>query len=147
MYTVCSLVVAVRKILALALMFVLAVSLATDSGFARPAANGSRVQAGDPSRWREQVAHLPPGGLIEVRLVSDEKVRGRLGVVESDAFALKLQDSSAPDRRIAFTDVKSVKAIPSTRGRVVGWIVAGVVIGAVVIALAVYLSFRHNEGV
>jgi hypothetical protein len=127
-------------------MFVLAASLATDSGFARPAANGRQDQAGHASRLREQVAHLPPGGLIEVRLLSREKVRGRLGVVESDAFAIKLQ-GAASERRIAFADVKSVKAIPSTRSSVVGWIIAGVVIGVVVVALAVYLTFRHNEGV
>jgi hypothetical protein len=137
---------AARKILASALMLVLAASLVQDSVFARPAANGRRDRAGDASRLREQVAHLPAAGLIEVRLVSRERVRGCLGVVESDAFAIKLQDA-APERRIAFADVKSVKAIPSTRSSVVGWIVAGVVIGVVVIALAVYLSFRHNEGV
>lgn len=137
---------AARKILASLLMLVLAASLVEDSMFARPAANGRRDQAGDASRLREQVAHLPAGGLIEVRLVSRERVRGRLGVVESDAFAIRLQDA-ASERRIAFADVKSVKAIPSMRGNVVGWIVAGVVIAVVVVALAVYLTFRHNEGV
>lgn len=124
----------------------LAASVATDSVFARPAANGRGDQAGDASRLREQVAHLPAGGLIEVRLVTREKVRGRLGVVESDGFAIKLQDPSASEHRIAFADVKSVKAIQGRGGRVVGWIVAGVVIGVVVVALAVYLTFRHNEG-
>ena len=141
-----SFLMAARKALASGLMFVLAASLATDSGFARPAANGRRDQAGDASRLREQVAHLPPGGLIEVRLVSREKVRGRLGVVESDGFTVQLQDPSASERRIAFADVKSVKAILNTRGRVVSWIVVGVAVAVVVVVLAVYLTYRHNEG-
>jgi len=143
---VSSFLMAARKALASGLMFVLAASLTTDLGFARPAANGRRDQAGDASRLREQIAHLPPGGLIEVRLVSREKVRGRLGVVESDGFTVQLQDPSASERRIAFADVKSVKAILSTRGRVVSWIVVGVVVAVVVVVLAVYLTYRHNEG-
>lgn len=137
---------AARKALASGLMFVLTASLAADSGFARPAANGRRNQAGDASRLREQVTHLPPGGLIEVRLVSHERVRGRLGAVELDGFALKTQDGSASERRIAFADVKSVKAIQSTRGRVVSWIVVGVAVAVVVVVVAVYLTYRHNEG-
>ena len=140
-----SFVMAARKGLASGLMFVLAASLATDSGLARPAANGRRDQAGDAGRLREQVAHLPPGGLIEVRLVSREKVRGRLGVVESDGFTVKLQDPSASERRIAFADVKSVKAILSTRNRVASWIIVGVAVAVVVVVLAVYLTYRHNE--
>lgn len=141
-----SFVMAARKFLASGLMFVFVASLAADSGFARPAANGRRGQAGDVSRLREQVAHLPPGGLIEVRLVSDEKVRGRLGAVESDAFALKLQDGSPSERRIAFADVKSVKAILSRGNRVASWIIVGVGVAVVVVVLAVYLTYRHNEG-
>ena len=138
-------VASARKALASGLMFVLAASLAADSGFARPAANG-RDQASDASRLREQVAHLPPGGLIEVRFVGREKVRGRLGVFESDGFTVKLQDPSASERRIAFADVKSVKAILSTRNRVASWIIVGVAVAVVVVVLAVYLTYHHNEG-
>ena len=142
----CSFARMARKPLASVLMFALAASLAADSGFARPAANGRRDQAADAGRLREQVARLPPGGLIEVRLVSREKVRGRLGVVESDGFTVKLQDPSASERRIAFADVKSVKAILNTRGRVVSWIIVGVAVAVGVVVLAVYLTYRHNEG-
>lgn len=137
---------AARKALASGLMFVLAASLATDSGFARPAANGRRDKAGDASRLREQVAHLQAGGLIEVRLVSREKVRGRMGAVEPDGLTVKLQDPSASERRIAFADVKSVKAILSTRNRVASWIIVGAAVAVVVVVLAVYLTYRHNEG-
>ena len=140
------LVIAARKALASALTFVLAASLATDSVFAKPPGNGRRDQAGDASRLHEQVAHLPAGSWIEVRLVSKEKIHGRLGVVDPDGFTVKLQDPSATERRIAFADVKSVKAIQSARGRAVTWIVAGALVAVVVVALVVYLSFRHNEG-
>ena len=47
---------------------------------------------------------------------------------------------------MAFIDVKSVKTIQSTRGRVAGLIIAGVLVAVVVVALATYLKFRHNEG-
>jgi hypothetical protein len=134
-----------RKILASALMFVLSAALATPS-FARPDAKGRRDQAGDAARLHEQVTHLPVGALIEVQLVNREKVRGRLGAVEADGFALKLRHPSASERRIAFADVTSVKPIQGTRSRVAIWIVAGVVVGVVVVALAILLKERHNEG-
>lgn len=135
-----------KKMLASVLMLVLAASLGTDSVFARPAANGRRDRGGDTSRLREQVVHLPPGAWIEVRFVNREKVRGRLGAVDSDGFSLTPQDRSASERRIAFADVKSVKAIQSTRSRVAVWIVAGAMVAVIVVALAVYLQYRHNEG-
>jgi hypothetical protein len=135
-----------RKILALALMFLLACSLTRNSAFARPA-NGPGDRVGNATRLREQVAHLRAGELIEVRLVNRERVHGRLGAVESDGFSLKLQDRSALERHVAFAELKAVKTMEGTRGRVAGWIVAGVLVGAVVVALAIYLTFRHNEGV
>lgn len=128
-----------RKTLASVLMFVLA-SLSADSLFATPA------NAGGSGRLRAQVAHLRAGARIEVRFVDQDRVRGRLGAVEPDGFALKLEDGSASERHIAFADVKSVKAIQSTRTKVAVWIVAGVVIVAVVAAVGVYLTFRHSGG-
>jgi hypothetical protein len=115
--------------------------------FARPAANGPGDPVGNATRLREQVAHLRAGELIEVRLVNRERVHGRLGAVESDGFSLQLQDRSALERHVAFAQVQAVKTMEGTRGRVAGWIVAGVLVGAVVVALAIYLTFRHNEGV
>jgi len=138
----CSFVIEARKTLASVLIFVLAASLTTNSVFARSAANGSSEQAGDASRLREQVAHLPASALIEVRFVNREKVRGRLGAVEPDGFALMPQDRSASERRVAFTDVKSVKAIQSKRS-VATKIAVVVVAGACVAALVIYLAARN----
>jgi hypothetical protein len=133
-----------RKMLASTLMFVLASSLAIPA-FARPDAKGRGDQAGDATRLREQVTHLRAGAWIEVRLVNREKVHGRLGAIEPDGFALKLRDPSAPERRIAFADVKSIKAIQGPRSRVAAWVVAGVLVGVLVVALAILLKERHNE--
>jgi hypothetical protein len=129
-----------RKTLASVLMFVFAASVLTDSVFASPAANGS-----DFGRLRRQVAHLRAGALIEVRFLNRENVRGRLGAVDPDGFALKLH-ASASERHVAFAEVKSVKAIQSKGSRVATWIVAGVLVLAVVAAIGVYLTFRHSKG-
>jgi len=75
-----------------------------------------------------------------------EKVRGCLGAVEPDWFKPKPQDRSASERRIAFAAVKSVKAVQGPRGKVGVWIVAGVLVTVIAVALAVYLQHRHNEG-
>jgi len=127
------------KTLASLLMFVFAASLPTDSVFASPAANGSF------GRLRRQVAHLRAGALIEVRFLNRENVRGRLGAVDPDGFALKLH-ASASERHIAFAEVKSVKAIQSKGSKVAVWIVVGVLVVAVVAAIGVYLTFRHSKG-
>jgi hypothetical protein len=113
---------------------------------ARSAPNGRRDQAGDASHMRELVTRLPAGALIEVRLFNREKVHGHLGPVKSDGFAVKSQDPSASERFMAFIDVKSVKTIQNTRGRVAVLIIAGVLVAVVVVAVAAYLKFRHNEG-
>jgi hypothetical protein len=68
-----------------------------DSGFAR-------TPAGDTSRIRCQVSQLHPGAIVEVRFISQEKVRARLAS----------SDAGAP-------------------------------IGVVIVALAIYLKYRHNE--
>jgi hypothetical protein len=134
-----------RRALASVLMSVLVAPLATAPAFARSAATGRRDQAGDASRLREQIAHLRAGARIEVRFVNRETVRGRLGAVEPDGFALMPQDRSASERRVAFAEVTSVKAIQS-RGKVaveVGVVVvAAVGVAALVIDLAVRSSLR-----
>lgn len=135
----------VRKVLACLLALVLSVSLVADPAFAKPFAHGPKDQAKDISQIRTQVARLRPGTLVEVRFISKEKARARLGESDADGFTLQIQGAAASERRVRFADVRSLRPVQSTRGKVATWIVAGALIGVVVVALAVFLKERSNE--
>jgi hypothetical protein len=134
-----------RQFVACLLTLVLSVSLGADSAFAKPLGRGPKDQASDISQIRTQVAQLRPGTLIEVRFTSKEKVRARFGESDADGFTLQTQGAAASERRVKFAEVRSLRPVQSTRGRVATWIVAGALIGVVVVALAVYLKYRSNE--
>jgi len=88
---------------------------------------------------------LRPGTLIEIRFISKEKVRARLGESDAEGFTVQTQGAAASQRRIAFAEVRSLRPVQSTRGRVATWIVAGALIGVVAVALAILLKERSNE--
>lgn len=59
---------------------------------------------------QERVLEIPPGTMIEVRLMNKHKVRGRLGEVTNEGFSLQTaQGNKVETLKIAFTDVKSLK--------------------------------------
>ena len=124
---------------------VLALLLWMDFGIAKPGRLGSDDQAGDTTRIRGQVAGLQPGTPIEVRFISNEKVRAQLGSRDADGFTLRVQGSGAPERRVRFVEVKSLKVVQSRHGRMGLWITLGVVAAVVVVALAIYTKYRNNE--
>jgi hypothetical protein len=63
-----------------------------------------------PKTVKEQMAWMPLGTLVEVRLQDDTEVRGRLSRVEDDAFTLTVsQAHDAAQRRIPFSEVRSVR--------------------------------------
>lgn len=134
-----------RRILASLLTIALSVSLSVDSGFAKPLGHGPKDQAGDISRILTQVARLRPGTLIEVRFISKEKVRARLGESDADGFTIRTQGAAASERRVKFAEVQSLRPVQSKRSRVVTWIVAGALVGVVVVALALFLKEKSNE--
>jgi hypothetical protein len=134
-----------RKAPACLLTMVLSVSLGADSAFAKPLGHGPKDQASDVSQIRTQVARLRPGTLIEIRFISKEKVRARLGESDAEGFTVQTQGAAASQRRIAFAEVRSLRPVQSTRGRVATWIVAGALIGVVAVALAILLKERSNE--
>ena len=131
----------IRRNLAVTLVAILAVTLGLDTGFAR----GPRDEAAHAAQIRSQIGAMRPGTLIEVRLFSREKIRGRLG--ESDAVSLVLQpqDPATAGRRVQFSEVKSVKWAASRGTRTVAWVVAGVLATAVIIGVAILLKERSNE--
>jgi hypothetical protein len=59
---------------------------------------------------QERILEIPPGTMIEVRLMNKHKVRGRLGEVTNEGFSLQTaQGNKVETQKIAFTDVKSFK--------------------------------------
>jgi hypothetical protein len=63
-----------------------------------------------PKTIKEQMAWMPLGTMVEVRIQDDTEVRGRLYRVEDDAFQLTVsQARDAAHRRILFSDVSSVR--------------------------------------
>jgi hypothetical protein len=84
-----------------------------------------------------QIAGMPQGARIELRLKSKEKLRGARGAVSDTGFTLI--STPAPDRQIAFDDVASVKLHKSHTTRNVLIIVGIGVVATVGIIAAVAL--------
>jgi len=61
---------------------------------------------------KEQVVQIPAGSQVEVRLLSKERFRGRLGEVSDEGFSVQIaQANRIETRKAAYGDVKSVKVI------------------------------------
>jgi hypothetical protein len=100
-----------------------------------------------PVDLRTQLLALPIGTKLEVKLMSGERVRGRLSSVDSDRFTLTVgRGQTQTARVIPFGEAQRVKAQPRTSTSVVAWVAAGAIIAVVVIIVAVFLIERHNEG-
>jgi hypothetical protein len=67
---------------------------------------------------QERILEIPPGTMIEVRLVNKQKLRGRLGEITNEGFSLQTaQGNKIETQKIAFTDVKSFKKAEETTGK------------------------------
>lgn len=94
---------------------------------------------------KQQVGQLQPGTFLEIRFQDDSKARGFLTQVDADGFSFRTGHRTTGDQhRTTFSKVKSVKVVKQSHTPVVAWILTGAVIGAIVIALVVYLVARHN---
>ena len=84
-----------------------------------------------------QIAAMPQGANIEVRLKDKQKMSGTTGAVSSSGFALV--DANTGERQIAFDDVASVKRVGgkshTTRNVL---IIAGVGVAVAAIAIIVH---------
>jgi len=118
----------------------------SDSLAAKPFGPRAKDASSDINTLRNQIAALNSGTPIEVRLlIAKEKLRGKLGKVDADGFVLQGRDPAASGRRVRFDQIKSLKVLPGKRSTIAGWIIAGALIGVVVVALVIYLEVRHNE--
>ena len=97
---------------------------------------------------QERIMEIPPGTMIEVRLMDKNKVRGRLGEVTNEGFSLQTaQGNKIETQKIAFTDVKSFKNAKGgetgkgfSRGVIYG--LAG--IGVLMVILIIWAASRED---
>ena len=81
-----------------------------------------------PKTVKEQMAWMPLGTLVEVRMQDDTQVRGRLSRVEDDAFLIAVsQARDAAHRRIPFNEVSSVRKDGPPLGRRVVHTIGGII--------------------
>jgi hypothetical protein len=70
---------------------------------------------------KERILEVPPGTMIEVRLLNKQKIRGRLGELTDEGFSLTTaQGEKIETQKVAFTDLKSFKKVEDTAGKKVG---------------------------
>ena len=111
-----------RQVLALALVLLMVMHLG-------PAAFGA-------DNVTSQIAGIPTGANIEVRLKNKQTLRGTRGAVSSSGFTLL--NPSAGDRQLAFDDVTSIKPLSKkshTTRNVLIVVGIGVVVAVTVVAI------------
>jgi hypothetical protein len=98
---------------------------------------GSQSSATAKPTLKEQVLAIPVGSMVEVRLNSKEKFRGRLGEVSNEGFIVKYaQGNQIDERKVSYDDVMSIKSVEGSRaGRTALYVLAGA--GVVFIVLFV----------
>lgn len=96
---------------------------------------------------KERLLEVPPGTMIEVRLLNKKKLRGRLGEINDEGFNLTTaQGEKITKARIAFTDLKSFKKVEGKKagaGRIVIYMLAGI---GVFVVVAIIMAATHPGG-
>ena len=96
---------------------------------------------------KERVRAIPTGSLVEVRLKTKEKLRGRLVEVSNEGITLKVATGNKIDeRKLAFDELKSIKGVEggSKAGRVTLYILAGVGVGLVILFVIAAVALRDS---
>jgi hypothetical protein len=97
------------------------------------------------SQMAQRVRSIPFGSSVEVRMKSNERVKGKLGSVCEDGFDVHPAKAAANPVRLAFADVQSVSQKRMGTGAKVGiWI--GIGVGAAVVVTLVVLTAVHPYG-
>jgi hypothetical protein len=100
----------------------------------------------DSKAAKTRVIAIPMGSLVDVRLNDKEKIRGRMGEVSEEGFVLQaVQGGKVETRKIAFTDIKSVKSIGKSHTTRNILLVACIGVGVIVVLLT--LRAGLNPGI
>ncbi len=127
-----------RKILALLLVG----SMFTEVAFA---AKGTKpLQQGET--LKEKVLAIPAGTLVEVKLITKEKLRGRIGELTNEGFSLQVaKGNTLETHQISFSQVKSVKTVEGTGSKVGKGVVYGLAgVGALLVTLVIIFAARAD---
>jgi translation initiation factor IF-1 len=95
---------------------------------------------------KEQILEVPPGTMIEVRLLNKQKIRGRLGDPTNEGFSLKTaQGDKIETQTVSFTDLKSFKKVEGAHAaKTAGWIVLGGLAALGVLLVVLIVANRGN---
>jgi hypothetical protein len=112
------------------------------------AASPTQAESKAKPTFKERILEIPPGSMIEVRLVTKEKVRGRLGEVSNEGFSLQTaKGNNIETRKIAFEDLKSIKKVEGKKAaKTAGYVTLGVLagLGAVLLIIIIALAARAD---
>ena len=88
---------------------------------------------------KERFLEVPPGTMIEVRLLDKQRVRGRLGDLTNEGFSLTTaQGEKIETQKVAFANVKSFKKLEGAKAaKTAGWIVLGALAGLGVLLVVI----------
>jgi hypothetical protein len=97
---------------------------------------------------KERILEVPPGSMIEVRLLNKQRMRGRLGDLTNEGFSLTTaQGEKIETQKVSFSDVKSFKKVEgATTGKALSkgllWGLAG--IGVLTVVLVIWAATRSD---
>jgi len=116
--------------------------LCLNSGYAAKAmaidvASQGQVPVTQESVIQKKLSKIPVGSSIEVQLTNNEKHKGQLEGISAEGIILKLAiGNQVGERKIAFSEMKSIKAVKGSR---VGlYVLASIGVFAVVVLILVY---------
>lgn len=106
-------------------------------GAARAVPLGQAATERKPT-MKERILEVPPGTMIEVRFLSKQKIRGRLGEITDEGFSLTtVQGEKITTQKVAFTELKSFKKVEGGKaGHALLYALAG--IGALFLVLVIW---------
>jgi len=96
---------------------------------------------------KHKALEIPAGGLVEVKLLSKEKLRGRMGVVTDLGFSLQYAvGDTVQERQITFQELKSVKEVgkPSQGTTAVTYGILGGLAALGTLLIIVLVRIAHN---
>ena len=141
-----------RRLLVLALAAMVTVQTATTAFSQEEVPPGPPPQQNtapsDPMKSR--VLQIPHGSFVEVRLISGQKVQGRLGDILDVGFTLRtVSNNRVVDLQVRFEELRSVRPVgnPKTRDQafdknlrrsrqIIGLVVAGATVVLVAVAVS-----------
>ena len=99
-------------------------------------------QAVTDSPIKQQIATIPPGSQVEVRMQSGERVRGRIVNAKDADFSLE-RDKATATQTIAYNQVASVSQVKAGHSHK-KWIIIGVVVaGIAIVAIVIGVKASH----